>query len=292
METWFSHRSVGEMRPGDHAWLGYSSDEEQERVIGTFVRTGLATADKVIYVSDSAPQEIPGIGGWADPSRFVDSGQLRIIPRREAYLTDDRFDAELVLTMLGAEIVAAEREGYRGIRVTGDEMSWATVDPGDRQRLIACERQVDAAIAPSTTVMAICQVDRRQCAAEDLRTLRELHEVMVHPDPEFEDGVLRIVRTYAPCGLRIEGELDAARHTVFIEALEGVAAADGEVHLDLADLRFIDLRALGVLADLTSRRLVANGVVLDNVPPQLRDVIELVGWHMLPGVRPGRGEAR
>ena len=38
MERWFAERAVGQMLPGDHAWFSYSSREEQEHVVGAFMR--------------------------------------------------------------------------------------------------------------------------------------------------------------------------------------------------------------------------------------------------------------
>jgi anti-anti-sigma factor len=135
-------------------------------------------------------------------------------------------------------------------------------------------------------ITAICQVDRRNLTEAELAALRAAHEVVVRPDPEFEDPVLRITRTFHPRGLSIAGELDAARHAVLAEAL--TAAADApELHLDCAELRFMDLGALHVLADYARERAGRCSVILDSVPEHLRAIIDLVGWDGLPGVRLG-----
>ena len=41
MDSWFAERSPRQMLPGDHAWFSYSSEEEQEHVVGAFLRGGL-----------------------------------------------------------------------------------------------------------------------------------------------------------------------------------------------------------------------------------------------------------
>jgi anti-anti-sigma regulatory factor len=178
----------------------------------------------------------------------------------------------------------------RGVRVTA-EMSWAVRDVGV-EHILECERRFGAAVAASTTITAICQVDRRNLTEAELAALRGAHEVVVGPDPEFEDPVLRITRTFHPRGLSIAGELDAARHAVFAEALASVAAPASapeaaEIHLDCAELRFMDLGALHVLAGYAGGRAGRVGLVLDRVPRHLRAVIELIGWGRLPGVRLG-----
>src|SRR6266545_7998411 len=126
METWFARRPVRDLRPGDHAWLAFASHQEQEHVVGAFVYEGLSTAEKVIYVADARPRELPGMltRYRIDPSPFAEVGQLKIISPRAACGTDGRFDPDRLLDTVEAEIGRAFDEGYRGVRVTGD-MSWA-----------------------------------------------------------------------------------------------------------------------------------------------------------------------
>jgi anti-anti-sigma regulatory factor len=284
MDTWLIHRSVRDLRPGDLAWLAFADEEEQGHIIGPFIRGGLDGADAVIYVTDARPWELPGLSGQ-DLLGHVESGRLRLIPWRDAALTDGHFDSARMLGTLSGEIAGAAAAGARGVRVTA-EMSWAVRDAGV-DRILECERRFGQAVAASTMVTAICQVDRRHVTPDELDTLRGAHEVVVRPDPEFEDPVLRITRTFHPRGLSIAGEIDAARHAVFAEALTSVTVNGDEIHLDCAELEFIDLGALHLLVDYAVRRAGHGPLVLDRVPEHLRNVIELVGWGRLPGIRLG-----
>jgi anti-anti-sigma regulatory factor len=156
------------------------------------------------------------------------------------------------------------------------------------EEILECERRFGAAVAASTMITAICQVDRREVTAAELAALRGAHEVAVRPDPEFEDPVLRITPTFQPRGLAIAGELDAARHAVFAEALASAPVpVTGEIHLDCAEVRFMDLGALHLLTRHAGGRAGPGQLVLDRVPRHLGAVIELVGWGRLPGVRLG-----
>jgi len=109
-------------------------------------------------------------------------------------------------------------------------------------------------------------------------------------NPEFDDGILKITRTFAPHGLRLEGELDGARHAVFAETLSSVAVAvtRSKVHLDFTRLSFIDLGALNLLAVYAMQMPRGGGLVLDNLRPDVEQVIEMVGWHRLPGLARGQ----
>lgn len=292
MESWYAERPVGQLRPGDHAWLCYSSDEEQERVIGAFLRDGLLSADKVICVTDADAHDLPGLRSRPDlePDAYLRTGQLALLPRAETCLTAGVFDPERMVAALKDVLARAKRDRFRGIRITAD-MTWAIRQRSGRDRILECEAGLDAAIAPSTAAMAICQIDRRSCTRDELTALKETHEVLVGADPDFDDGVLTITRTFTPHGLCLKGELDGARHTVFAEALRAVMAEGGDVHLNVRDLRFIDLGALRMMAGAAMRMAMHGSLILDDPSPDLTEVVRLVGGPMQPWLKIGNGES-
>ncbi|MBE1531039.1 MEDS domain-containing protein [Actinomadura algeriensis] len=285
---------MSDIRPGDHGWLAYTGFEERDRVIGPFVREGLATNEKVVYVTDAPADRLPGLGDGFDVAAVQRTGQLRVISRRDACLNRaGGFEPTMLLDTIAREMEGTNGDEYRAMRLTTD-YSWLLNDPGvaDLPGVLGCEHRVGDAVSPSTSAMAVCQIDRHACPPDQLAALRDTHEVLVEVDPEYEDNVLRIVRTFEPDGLRIEGELDAARHTAFAEKLALASRGrDGRrrgVHLDLSRLRFIDLRGLHLLV----RHAVAldgdDMLVLDGLQPEVENVIEMVGWHRLPGLARGR----
>ncbi|MCW2912248.1 MAG: anti-sigma-factor antagonist [Actinomycetia bacterium] len=290
MHTWFTERPVGGIRPGDHAWLPFATGEEQEHIVGTFVRDGLTTSEKVVYIGDGRPIELPGLRDLRrlDPNRYAETGQLRVIAREQACMTRGRLDPDQMLATFEREISIAFDEGYRAVRITTD-LTWALCEPGGSDLMLSYEAQFEAAVGPSTRAMAICQINRNSCAPDQLIELEHTHEVLVAADPEFDDGTLRMTKTFDPYGLRLEGELDWPRHTVFAETLVSVTGTKRRVHLDFAGIRFVDLGSLEVLAVHATRLPRDHDLVLDNLPPEIEGVIEMVGWHRFPGVSRGRG---
>lgn len=299
MDTpWFAKRPVSDVRPGDHGWLAYTGAEERDRVIGTFVREGLRHNEKVVYVTDAPAHRLPGLdrpldGHRIDVRSYTRIGQLRVISRADACL-DRRgaFEPAMLADTLGRELGGAFAEGFRAVRLTTDH-SWALSGPGRAglAQMLGCEHRVGDTVSPSTMAMAICQVDRRTCSGAELLALRDTHEVLVEVDPEFDDGVLRIVRTFDPHGLRVEGELDGSRHTVLAEQLAAVNGAGLHVHLDFARLRFIDLGGLNLLAQHALALPADEALVLDHLAPDVENVIEMVGWRRLPGLARGADAA-
>ncbi|MFF0203431.1 STAS domain-containing protein [Streptomyces sp. NPDC005017] len=98
--------------------------------------------------------------------------------------------------------------------------------------------------------------------------------------PSGDGGTLIVTRTVDPPGLRLEGELDAARHAELSEALTALDGTGGDVRLDLAGLHFIDLGSLSLLSGFGNGRRV----VLDGLSPTVARVIETLGRERLPGL--------
>ncbi|XRQ05038.1 MEDS domain-containing protein [Actinomadura welshii] len=290
---WFAKRPVSEVRPGDHGWLAYSGFDERDRVIGPFLREGLQVNEKVVYVTDAPADRLPGLGPrhGIDVGVYGRTGQLRVLSHRDACLNRrGEFEPAMMLDTIGREVGKAFGEGFRAVRITTD-YSWLVnrPEPPDLGRMLGCEHRVGDAVSPSTMAMAICQIHRHACPPDGLAALRDTHEVLVEVNPEYDDGILKIVRTFEPAGLRLVGELDAARHSVFAEKLAQVSTERRRVHLDLSRLSFIDLGGLNLLARHAIGLPAGEPLVLDHLAPDVENVIEMVGWHRLPGlVRGGR----
>lgn len=278
MDTlWSVRRTVSDLRPGDHACLAYAGEDEFHHVVAAYVRAGLRAREAVLYLTDKAGAAVPGVPPGAVHRLLTviaaDDGRPR-----------GRLDPRAVRDALAREVERADRQGIRAVRIVAD-LGWALRRPSGLEVLLACEEHIERIVAPSTRITAICPFDRRRCDAADLDALRGRHAVRAAPDPEFEDPVLTIVRTFQPAGLSLSGELDASRHAVLDQALATLPAGR-DIHLDMAGLGFIDLGAINLLADVAGRT-GTGAVVLDRMAPELRAVLDTVGWSMLPGLRVG-----
>jgi anti-anti-sigma regulatory factor len=280
-------KPVGEMRPGDHAAFSFTTEHQQAQVIGPFVRAGLNLGDKVIYVTAAGTERLPGLRGGADVERSAATGRLRLIPQTALRGAGGRFDPALMRALVTEEIVDAMRRGHRAVRLTAD-MSWVLTDPDGLTRLLASEAGFEEAIEHHVPLMAICQLNADRCPPDRLGALTEVHPILVTPDPEFDDGVLRVIRRYDPGGLRLSGEIDAARHQPLLAALASLGEEDGAIHLDFAAVRFVDLATLSLLVTYAARLRTGRTIVLDDLPPDAADLIETLGWRHLPGLTRGR----
>ncbi|MFC0037946.1 MEDS domain-containing protein [Actinomadura rayongensis] len=287
MGTWYDTRYVDDVRPGDHAWLPYSGAEERDHVVAPFVAGALATNEKIVYVTDAPAARLPGMSAF-DPAAFAATGQLRVLTRAESCLdAAGGFDPDRLGRTIDREVARGFEAGFRAVRFTTD-FTWLLAAGADLTGLLGCEDRLAHAVSPSTVAMAVCQIDRRRCPPDRLVELGATHEVRVEGNPLFDDGTLRIARSFAPRGLRIEGELDRARHAVFAEHLGRLLAGRRGVHLDCGGLGFLDLGGLNLLVRHALALPRGEALILDDLPANVENVIDMVGWNRLPGLVPGR----
>jgi ABC-type transporter Mla MlaB component len=105
--------------------------------------------------------------------------------------------------------------------------------------------------------------------------------------PLYDDGALRIIQIPGPGpgpgpGYALAGEIDEAAFPALATRLGEIAADLDEVHLNLAALDYTDLAGLRVIVGLADAG--RRGVVLHQVPPHLRAILNIVGWDTAPGV--------
>ena len=101
--------------------------------------------------------------------------------------------------------------------------------------------------------------------------------------PLYDDGALRITQLPGPgAGYALTGEIDEAAFPALARRLDEIAADLDEVHLNLAALDYTDLAGLRLIVGLADAG--RRGVVLHQVPPHLRAILNIVGWDTAPGV--------
>lgn len=285
---------VGEMQTGDHLCLPYASDAETQQVLAAFVRDGIAAGDMVLYLADATTRETVlaflrrhGI----DPA--PDGVNVKLAA--EAYLVGGCFDPDRMVDRIRAAVEEATAKGYRRLRITS-ETNWALGDVPGADRLGEYEAKVQQ-VLDTSPAMAICQYDARLFAPQALAALERVHSGRVTPNPVLEHGqgsivldvhacpdsareLLRIARTTRPQGLRLSGDVDFVTYGLLEQALASIAHG-GDIHLDLAQVGFIDMAGTRLLATTAARLRPGRRLVLRAPPPQMARVLKLTGWDQV-----------
>lgn len=105
----------------------------------------------------------------------------------------------------------------------------------------------------------------------------------------YYDGVLQVIWAGRPPVVLIAGEIDPPRYPGLVSTLDGLADHEGDVYVNLAELVFCDLAGLRAILRLTrtGRADEDHGrrrLVLHEVPPHLRRMLEILGWDATPGL--------
>lgn len=85
-------------------------------------------------------------------------------------------------------------------------------------------------------------------------------------------------------GWRLVGDVDLATATVLAAALDEFAHADGDLHLDLADLTFVDVSGASVVVAAAGRLSADRAIVLHDPPPVLNRILDRF-WPDAAGIQ-------
>lgn len=97
---------------------------------------------------------------------------------------------------------------------------------------------------------------------------------MVTTDVMEAGKALTITPMAGSAGLRLIGDVDLATAAALAAALGEFAHGDGDLHLDLAELRFVDVSGASVLVAAANQLGANRALVLHNPPPVLSQILD------------------
>jgi anti-anti-sigma factor len=269
---------------GDHACLTFTDNEERLDLVAAFVRDGLRAGLKVVCWTDAISPE--GLAGQlatrsVQPRSALRRGQLTIRPANETS-SESSINAGEMIESLAAEIHAAGREGYGGVRVTVD-MGWATGPAAAPDELTIFEDQVGR-LFPDGQLCVICQYDRDRFDAVTLAFAAKVHPKTVAALVYYEHPLLRICRQYSPPGIRVSGQLDFRHRDEFAQALSESMRLDRHLRVNLSGLEYMD-GSCAALILATASRLPASRRMTVTCRRSVAKVLSVVEAHELPRLR-------
>ena len=181
--------ALKQSQSADHLCCIYETEEERWASIAAFVAQGLAQNEKVIYVADNRPVEntlkyLRDEGVMVD--RYHKRGQLSILSAQEVYVQQQTFNPSKVFTLLENEISRALKEGFSGLRGTG-EMSWVLKRPSGSERLMEYEAKLNEFLSGSS-IKTLCQYDKRRFEAGILLDVIRTHPILIIGSEVFDDN--------------------------------------------------------------------------------------------------------
>ncbi|HEX5190681.1 MAG TPA: MEDS domain-containing protein [Streptosporangiaceae bacterium] len=257
-----SDTQITDLTVNDHACLTFGEPEELFDLTAAFVRDGLASGLKVLWLSDSAPAaataELAKRGIAVDPA--VAAGQMTALACEDYLLSGQSFAAGHAVSWLNEQMNACRDEGYPGLRVAVD-MSWALRPIAGVEQLPDFEENLGTVLA-DTTVSVLCQYDRERFDPVTLASITGSHTRLVAAATYHADAMLRICRQYAPPGIRLAGEIDYHAEEALALALAEALRLDGDITVNMAELSFIDVPCMRMIVNLARSLPPSRKVIL------------------------------
>jgi PAS domain S-box-containing protein len=179
-------KEIEALNLGTHIACIYKDKSEQFSIVIPFIFTGLKNNEKCIYIADeNTIQEIVDAFEDSPIKKYMNSNQLELLTREDAYLKDGSFDPDTMIELLTHLEREALKHGYSGLRVTG-EMTWIFTNLPGVDRLIEYEAKLNN-FFPESKSIALCQYNEKKFQPEILLDVLHTHPVLIIYDSLCEN---------------------------------------------------------------------------------------------------------
>lgn len=165
---------------GGHICYLYTSEEERRDFMSRFIESGLSGGERVAYLADS-PQNgdaeafFASLGVPLPPAR---PGQVVLAEAEKTYCPEGFFAPEYILETWRSLYTETLREGFRGIRATG-ETTWLRPEVPGLDRWFEYEAKLNLAVRQSPYTGIICQYDARHLDGAALYEVLNVHPLII-----------------------------------------------------------------------------------------------------------------
>lgn len=169
--------SLGQHR---HICAFFNDLDEQHRVLRSFIKEGFEQGDKAFHIVDPELWE-DHLRRLAEAGIDVDgalgSGQLEMRRWRDAYLRDDRFDQDGMLTLIEEVLQSGSAAGYPLTRFVS-RAEWALVDRAGIDNWLEYETRVNHVVSQHDDPV-ICTYDLAKFSASVVMDVMRTHPVVI-----------------------------------------------------------------------------------------------------------------
>ncbi|MFW5898432.1 MAG: MEDS domain-containing protein, partial [Candidatus Saliniplasma sp.] len=203
-------RKLEEQVLGSHMCCIYRNKNEQLSLASNYILMGLKRGERCVYIVDDRTKEevIEALRGLeVEIERYIDSRQLVFLTKKNSYLKDGYFDPDEMIELLRKNEESALKEGFKGLRVTG-EMTWVFTGLPGTERLMEYEAKLNQ-FFPGSRSMGLCQYNENKFSQEILVDVIHTHPVVVIYDSIYDN------HRYVPPELflaRIKGEVQEEQY--------------------------------------------------------------------------------
>jgi hypothetical protein len=174
------HQEIAGLEPGAHICLPYVSAEDHESAVAAFVRGGLRTGERCLYIGSQAARD--GIAKRLHSEgipvgRAIQDRALILLDLADVYGRSATFDAAHQAKVLEALIDSARADGFNGFRGIEEppEGMIDRIDPAELLRYEAAASEV----LHAKQALALCPYDRRKTLPETMVGVLRAHPMAI-----------------------------------------------------------------------------------------------------------------
>lgn len=178
---------IGDASWGTHFCQFYQTQQDLLDLLVPYFKSGLANNEFCMWITSeplgAGEAEEAMRKALPDLDRYLESGQLEILPHSDWYLKDGIFDSQRVLAGWLDKLERARAKGYDGLRLTGNTF-W--LEKSDWENFTHYEETIDIVIGHHRMI-AVCTYCLDRCsAAEVIDVIRNHRFALIKREGRWE----------------------------------------------------------------------------------------------------------
>ena len=173
----FAGRPLGRHR---HICAFFNGADEEHRVLRSFIKDGFDRGERAFHIVDPELREehLKGLAQTGiDVQQAMGTGQLEVLPWRDAYLRGDRFDQDAMLALIEEVLQSGAASGYPLTRLLA-HMEWALLDQPGVDDLVEYETRLNY-VLPKYDDPVICTYDLMKFGSSVAMDIMRTHPVVI-----------------------------------------------------------------------------------------------------------------
>lgn len=182
-------------KQGDHMVMLYDNDEYNTDIIAAYIVSRLHKNEKCFYIAGDSDVDLlkRKLALLTDIEDYIESGQLSILTKNDAYAKDGQFNPDRMIQLLQKLSSDAIKDGYNAFAVTG-EISWVLEYDSGFDKIMEYEYKLNKYIFGEYPVSAICRYNLNKFSSEMIKNIIEVHPLIIwkgeiHDNPFYTDTV-------------------------------------------------------------------------------------------------------
>lgn len=189
--------NMNRIMAGDHLVLLYDEVNNEENVyeVASYIISRINKKEKCYYIAGDIDTNFlkKELSNFIDLEKYLNSGQLSILEKEDAYSKDGKFDPNKMIELIKSLTDEALVQGYNAFALTG-ELSWVLEYDDGFEMIMHYEYLLNKEIFTNYPVSAICRYNINKFSSLMIKNIIEVHPIIIykgeiHENPFYFDVI-------------------------------------------------------------------------------------------------------